>query len=74
MPGTRGALPARGWQNRRRDAANLAQLIDGERAAGAAPPGEPAQTDAPQAGIQPVSGLRLGLRALWSSITRVFRR
>jgi hypothetical protein len=38
----------------------------------ATPEREPAP--APRAEVVPVSGLRLGLRALWSGIARLFRR
>jgi hypothetical protein len=70
----RGVVPDVAAQLTKQFAANLAQLIEGERSAGAPPPGEPAQPAAPPAGVEPVSGLRLGLRALWSSLARLFRR
>ena len=70
----RGVVPDVAAQLTKQFAANLAGLIEGDRAAGSPSAGEPAQVPAPRAEVKPVSGLRLGLRAVWSSIARLFRR
>jgi carbon monoxide dehydrogenase subunit G len=79
----RGVVPDVAAQLTRQFAANLAQLIESEKTA-AAPaavtgepadaPAPPAEGPAPRAEVRPVSGLRLGLRAVWSSLARLFRR
>jgi hypothetical protein len=74
----RGIVPDVAAQLTKQFAANLAQLIEQEEAGEtpaateATPEREPAP--APRAEVVPVSGLRLGLRALWSGIARLFRR
>jgi carbon monoxide dehydrogenase subunit G len=70
----RGVVPDIAAQLTKQFAANLAQLIESDRVAEPPPSGEPAQDQASRADVKPVSGVRLGLRAVWSSIARLFRR
>ena len=62
----RGIVPQVAAQLTKQFAANVAELLEREH--------EPPEQAASAAPVMPVGGVQLGLRALWASVARLFRR